>query len=159
VDTSAPSKREDDKQRAKATIIKKLQSLEKLTVSDFIDAGIDGITILNIAEVQAELLALPAKSRGDIEAVMKIAYKFEVVDKIGSDQIRSVLPNVYLELGLIPLTSQNIKMTLISAVRKLPKSARDTYVEIKAVIDLEIKKIQARKDRISKVNARKTAKK
>ena len=97
VDTSAPSKREDDKQRAKAAIIKKLQSLEKLTVSDFIDAGIDGITILNIAEVQAELLALPAKSRGDIEAVMKIAYKFEVVDKIGSDQIRSVLPNVYIE--------------------------------------------------------------
>ena len=159
VDTSAPSKREEDKQRAKAAIIKKLQSLEKLTVSDFIDAGIDGITIFNIAEVQAELLALPAKSRGDIEAVMKIAYKFEVVDKIGSDQIRSVLPNVYIELGLIPLTSQNIKMTLISAVRKLPKSARDTYVKIKAVIDLEIKKIQARKDRISKVNARKTAKK
>jgi hypothetical protein len=150
---AAAAKREAEKQAARADITSKLKSAKDLTVDAFVTAEIPGITPTNIAAVQAELLALPEASRIDINQVLKIAHKYEVVGNIGSDQINYLQSNSFVEIGLIPATSKN-KVALVAAVRKLPAASRDTYAEIKAAIDAATKEIQVRSDRLAAIVAR-----
>ena len=149
----AAAAREAEKQEARANIINNLKSAKDLSVDLFTKAEIPGITPGNIAAVQAELLALPETSRNDIKQVLKVARKYEVVGKIGSDQVNYLYSNSFVEIGLIPATSKN-KVALVSVIRKLSESARDSYSEIKAAIDAETVSIQARRDRLAKVLAR-----
>jgi BspA type Leucine rich repeat region (6 copies) len=144
---AAAAKREAEKQAARADITSKLKSAKDLTVDAFAKAEIPGITATNIAAVQAELLALPESTRTDINQVLKIAHKYEVVGNIGSDQINYMQSNSFIEIGLIPADSKN-KVALVAAVRSLPEGSRDTYAEIKTAIDAEMARIQARKDRL-----------
>jgi hypothetical protein len=125
-----------------------LKDSKDLSVETFVTAEIAGITAKNIALVQAELLALPEESRVDINQVLKVARKYELVGNIGSDRINYLQSNSFVEIGLIPATSKN-KVALVAAIKKLPESARDTYAEIKAAIDAEIAKIKMRNDRLS----------
>ncbi len=149
----AAAKREAEKQAARADITSKLESAKDLSVDSFAKAEIAGITSSNIAAVQAELLALPEITRADINQVLKVARKYEVVGNIGSDQINYMQSNSFVEIGLIPATSKN-KVALVAAVKKLPATARDSYAEIKVAIESETKKIQARQDRLALVMAR-----
>ena len=153
---AAAAKREAEKQAARADITSKLKNSKALTVDSFVKAEIPGITESNIAAVQAEILALPEESRTDINQVLKVAHKFEVVSKIGSDRINYLQSNSFVELGLIPATSKN-KVALVAAVKNLPENARDTYAEIKAAIDVTIASLQARKDRLAAVITRNTS--
>jgi len=150
---AAAAKREAEKQAARADITSKLKSTKDLTVDSFAKAEIPGITATNIAAVQAELLALPEATRTDINQVLKVAHKYEVVGNIGSDRINYLQSNSFIEIGLIPATSKN-KVALVAAVRKLPESARDTYAEIKAAIDAETAKLKTRSDRLAAVISR-----
>jgi photosystem II stability/assembly factor-like uncharacterized protein len=149
----AAAKREIEKQEARADITSKLQSAKELSVELFAKAGIPGITPGNIAAVQAELLGLPESSRTDINQVLKVARKYEVVGNIGSGKVANMQSNSFIEIGLIPATSKN-KVALVAAVRKLPVSDRDTYAEIKAAIEAASKEIQARKDRLTAIMSR-----
>jgi streptogramin lyase len=153
---AAAAKREAEKQAARADITSKLKSAKDLTVDVFAKAEIPGITASNIAAVQAELLALPEASRTDINQVLKVAHKYEVVGNIGSDQVNNLQSNSFIEIGLIPATSKN-KVALVAAVRKLPAASRDTYAEIKAAIDAATKEIQVRSDRLASIIARNAA--
>jgi hypothetical protein len=144
---AAAAKREAEKQAARADITNKLKSAKDLSVDSFAKAEIPGITATNIAAVQAELLALPEATRADINQVLKVAHKYEVVGNIGSGQINYMQSNSFIEIGLIPADSKN-KVALVAAVRLLPEGSRDTYAEIKTAIDAEIARIQARKDRL-----------
>jgi hypothetical protein len=128
-------------------------STKDLSVDTFNKAQIPGITASNLSAVQAELLALPEEVRTDINQILKVARKYEIVGNIGSDRINYLQPNTFVEIGLIPGTSKN-KVALLAAVKKLPESARDTYAEIKAAIDIESKNIQARKDRLAAIISR-----
>ena len=101
-------------------------------------------------------MALPEAARTDINQVLKVARKFEVVGNIASNSIKNVPSSLFVEIGLIPATSKN-KVTLIAAIRKLPASARDTYAEIKAAIDAETAKIKARSERAAAIAARNKA--
>ena len=103
--------------------------------------------------VQAELLALPEEARADINEILKVARKYEIVGNIGSDRITSLQSNSFIEIGLIPATSKN-KVALVAAIRKLPASARDTYAEIKAAIDAESAKIKTRNERLAAIISR-----
>jgi hypothetical protein len=150
---AAAAKREAEKQAARADITSKLKSAKDLTVDSFAKAEIPGITASNIAAVQAELLALPESSRTDINQVLKVAHKYEVVGNIGSDQVLYMQSNSFVEIGLIPATSKN-KVALVAAVKKLPAASRDTYAEIKAAIDAATKDIQVRSDRLASIIAR-----
>jgi YVTN family beta-propeller protein len=150
---AAAAKREAEKQAARADITSKLKSAKDLTVDSFAKAEIPGITATNIAAVQAELLALPEASRTDINQVLKVAHKYEVVGNIGSDQVLNMQSNSFVEIGLIPATSKN-KVALVAAVKKLPAASRDTYAEIKAAIDAATKEIQVRSDRLAAIIAR-----
>jgi hypothetical protein len=105
-----------------------------------------GITTGNIAAVLEEINDLPSASRTDINQVIKIAHKYEVVGNIGSNRVNGVTSFTYMEVGLIPAKSKN-KMGLVSLIRKLPVESRDSYAEIKAAIDAEIAKIAARINR------------
>jgi uncharacterized protein YbcC (UPF0753/DUF2309 family) len=150
---AAAAKREAEKQAARADITSNLKNSKDLSVEAFVTAEIAGINATNIASVQAELLALPEKSRSDISEILKVARKYEVVGNIGSDRITSLQSNLFIEIGLIPATSKN-KVALVAAIRKLPTSARDTYAEIKAAIDAESAKIKTRNERLAAIISR-----
>jgi hypothetical protein len=150
---AAAAKREAEKQAARTEIASKLKRASNLTVESFAQAEIPGVTSSNISLVQAEILALPEALRTDINQVIKIARKYEIVGNIGSDQIKYLASGSFIEIGLIPTTSKN-KAALVAAIKKLPVTARDTFAEIKAAIDAETKKIQVRKDRLAAVVAR-----
>jgi hypothetical protein len=77
------------------------------------------------------------------------------VGNIASDQVTNILPNVFVEIGLIPQASKN-KVALVSAVKKLPAASRDSYIEIKAAIEAETKKIQVRQERLAAIISRNT---
>jgi hypothetical protein len=152
---AAAAKREAEKQAARTEITSKLLSAKDLTVDAFAKAEIAGITASNIGAVQAELLALPEATRTDINQVLKVAHKYEVVGNIGSDRVSYMQSNSYVEIGLIPSTSKN-KVALVAAIRNLPANSRDSYSEIKAAIDAETARIQARKDRLTAAISRNT---
>ena len=150
---AAAARREAEKQAARTDITSKLKNAKELTVDSFAKAEIYGITTNNIAALQSELLALPEASRTDINHVLKVAYKYEVVGKIGSDRVNYMQPNSFVEIGLIPAQSKN-KVSLVYAIRKLPEAGRDTFAEIKAAVEAEATSIQSRKDRLAKTLSR-----
>jgi uncharacterized repeat protein (TIGR02543 family) len=153
---AAAAKREAEKQAARGEITTKLLGAQDLSVELFAKAEISGITESNIAAFQSELLALPEESRVDINQILKVAYKFEVVGNIGSDRVNYMQSNTFIALGLIPAESKN-KVSLVYAIRKLPDAARDTYAEIKVAIEAHAASLQARRDRLVAVIARNAA--
>ena len=153
---AAAAKREAERKSDRAEISTKFEKTEKVTIDTFKRAEIAGVTAQNIDAIQAEILALGEKSRGDLLQVIKIARKYEVVGKIASTQVLSVQPIDYIEIGLIPDDSKN-KIALSFAVRKLPEEERSNFMEIKAAIDSELAKIQERKDRLAALFARSAA--
>lgn len=147
------AKQEAEKQSARANVTSAIKDAKELTVDSFAKAQIPGITPSNIGEVQAELLALPVEARTDINQVLKVARKYEVVGILASDQVKSVQPSTLVEIGLIPETSKN-KTALAAAIRKLPAEARDSLTEIKAAIEASNIAIQKRADRLAKILAK-----
>ena len=157
VSNAGAERREAEKQSARTEIASTLQSAKDLTVESFTKAEIPGVTAKNLAAVQAEILALPEESRADINQILKVARKFEVVGNIASNQVMRMTSTSFVEIGLIPASSKN-KVALMAAIRKLPTSARDTYAEIKAAIDAETARIKSRNDRLAAIINRKTTK-
>jgi hypothetical protein len=152
----AEAKREAEKQAARAEITNSVKTSKVVNLEMFTKAEIYGVTAANIAAVQAEISALPQSSRADLSQVLKIARKYEVVDKIASDQFGSVHSDSLIEIGLIPEGSQN-KAALTAAIQKLPPSDRSTYASIQKAINAEMAEIQNRKDRLAKVITRNTS--
>ena len=153
---AAEAKREAEKQAARAEVTNSVKANKDVNLELFTRAEIPGVTAANIAAVQAEISSLPESSRVDLNQVLKIVRKFEVVGKIASEQFASVHSNSLIEIGLIPAGSKH-KVALTAAIKKLPASDRSSYASIKKAIDAEIAEIQARKDRLANVIARKTS--
>ncbi|MEY4291170.1 MAG: hypothetical protein RL130_1112 [Actinomycetota bacterium] len=150
---AAAAKQEAEKQSARANVAAAIKDAKELTVESFAKAQIPGITASNIGEVQAELLALPVEARADINQVLKVARKYEVVGIIASDQVKSVQPSTLVEIGLIPESSKN-KVALAAAIKKLPAEARDSLTEIKAALEAANVAIQKRADRLANILAK-----
>lgn len=150
---AAEAKREAEKQRSRAEIVNNLKFGKDLSLEMFAKAEIQGITATNFKDVQAELIGQLGPSQINLNQVLKIARKYEVVGKLGTNQVDSLQSNVYVEIGLIPSASKN-KVALVSAIRKLPTADRDTFPEIKSAIEAELAKIQARKDRSAAIRTR-----
>jgi hypothetical protein len=152
-EAAAAAKREAEKKSARDEILNKFKDSLKVTIETFKQAEIIGITPENIDAVQAEILALPDNSRSDIVQILKVARKYEVIGKIGSNQVNSMQSNEYIEIGLISSANKN-KMALVSAIRKLSATDRDSYAEVKSALDTEMATIQARKDRTAAIKNR-----
>ena len=150
---AAEQRREFLKKSARESLVKEFKDSGKMTIEQFSDAQIPGITAKNIAEVQEEILALSDQMRGDIAQVLKVARKYEVVGIIASDRVSTVYSNSLVEVGLIPQESADTSF-LTYLVRKLPESERTNYAQIKAVIDSQMIKMQQRHDRLAAVKAR-----
>ena len=150
---AAAAKREAEKQEARAEIKNSLVTSKVISLEMFTQAEISGITAENIAEVQNEIAALPQISRADLNQVLKIARKYEVVGKIASNQVATVLPVTLIEIGLIPEDSK-YKAAITSTIKRLPASDRSSYASIKKAIDAKMAEIQTRKDRLANVVAR-----
>ena len=150
---AAAAKREAEVKAARTEISNSLKKSEKLTLDAFKQAEIAGVTAENFAQVQAEILELPTDSRSDINQVLKIARKYEVVGRIASEQAKNLPISAFVEVGLIPADSKN-KVALIAAVRRAAGSDRDSFNEIQAVIAAEAAKIKNRKDRLARLVTR-----
>ena len=150
---AAAAKREAEKRDARAEIVRKAINKQTLSTELFEKAEIPGITAGNRAGAEAEIHSLPDASRSEINQIMKIARKYEVVGLIGSDRVKCVYPSQYIEIGLISADSK-IKSSLVKAVSGLAENQRNTYEEIKAAIEAKTAELQARKDRLAKVLAR-----
>jgi hypothetical protein len=139
-------KREAEKSSARALVLTKFEDSEKITLEVFRQAEINGITAENIEAVQAEIDALPKDSRKDINQILRIARKYEVVGMIASDRVTSVYSNKLIEIGLIPADSKN-KAALTAAIQSLAASERASYAAIKNAIDARMAEIRARSNR------------
>ena len=131
---------------------------EKLTLDNFKQAEIAGVTADNFASVQTEILALPAGSRSEISQVLKVARKYEVIGKVATGQISTLPITAFVEVGLIPAENKN-KTALIAAVRRASIDDRDSYAEIQAVIAAEAASIKARKERLATLISRNNSRK
>ena len=142
--------REAERQAARAAISIALMNFKEITIEMFNKAEIVGITRANLEAVQAEIKAIQDVSRVDITQVIKIARKYEIVEMIASERVRSVYSNSLIEIGLIPKDSKH-KAALTEAIKNLPVGERSTYAAIKVALDAEMAEIQARKDRLTEV--------
>ena len=149
----AAAKREAEKLAARAEISNMFKNSENVTLDAFRRAEISGITAKNIDEVQSEILSLNEESRGDIQQIIKVARKYEIVGMIASTQVATVPAYLFVEIGLIPVDSKN-KTSLVYAIREIPAEERGNFLEIKAAIEIATAKIQARKDRLAALISR-----
>lgn len=149
---AAEAARAAEQAATRTEIITSFQAAQEVSVQTFIKAGIPGVTESNIAEVNAEILALPKELQGDVKEILKIARKFEVVGTIASDQVSRVFPSALVEIGLIPATSRN-KSVLTMMIRKLPLEDRNSFVEIKAAIEAANADFQRRAEWLAKIRA------
>ena len=142
--------REAEKKLARANLVTLVRESAPLTLDLFNQASISGVTAKNFPGVAAEIAELPIDRRSQIDEILKIARKFEVVDKVASsDRIYS---SMLQEVGLIAQDSKH-KAALTAALRKLPASERTSYLAIKQAIDAQMTEIQTRKTRLSEVVA------
>lgn len=142
--------REAEKKLARANLVTLVRESAPLTLDLFNQASISGVTAKNFQGVAAEIAELPIDRRSQIDEILKIARKFEVVDKVASsDRIYS---SMLQEVGLIAQDSKH-KAALTAALRKLPASERTSYLAIKQAIDAQMTEIQTRKTRLSEVVA------
>ena len=151
--SAAVLQREVMKRNARDAILSRFKKSENTSLEIFNYAEISGITTENIEAVQAEIFAIPMESRIDLNQVLKIARKYEVLAIIASDRVKRILPISLIEAGLISAESKN-KATLTTVVRRLPASERSSYAAIKKAIDAKMAEIQAREDRQKAVLAR-----
>jgi hypothetical protein len=113
-------------------------------------AEIRGATKNNLPLINKELAQLSPDKRGNLNEILKIIRKYEVVDILASANVNMVQSKLLIEIGLISSVSKN-KTSLVNAVRRLSPSDRSTYESIQSTIKLEIQGIQARKDRTAAI--------
>jgi hypothetical protein len=150
LEKAAEKEREAEKSAARVEILERLSNSEEIDLQTFYKASIVGVTPGNVKAIQKEISELPLDARTNINAIIAVARKFEVVDKVASNQ--KIYSGMLQEVGLIPRDSKN-KAALTAALRKLPSSERSSYLAIKQAIDAQMTEIQTRKQRLSEVLA------
>jgi hypothetical protein len=149
---AASVQREAVKRNARAEILVQHRNSESILLELFAQAEIVGITKENNEAVQAEIAVLPEESREDLALIIKIARKYEVVDIVASERVKTIYSNSLIEIGLIPEESK-YKATLTRLVKELSQNERSSYASIKEAIDAEIAVNQAKEDRLTKILA------
>ena len=143
--------REEEKRTARVNLVAFAKESAPLKLELFNQAAIPGVTSKNVSEVSAEILDLPLERRSQLDEILKVVRKFEVVDKVASNQ--RFYSTMLQEVGLIAQGSKH-KAALTSAIRKLPLSERTSYMSIKLAVDAQMAEIQSRKDRLAAIMAR-----
>lgn len=143
--------------QAKTQIQTAVKDARGLTLEVLAKAEIKGATKNNLPLINNDLAKLSPDKRGELSEILKVIRKYEVVDILASPDPGKVQSTLLVEIGLIPSDSKN-KTSLVNAIRNLNSADRSSYEAIQATIKLEIKSIQARKDRtaaiINKISTR-----
>jgi hypothetical protein len=150
LEKTAEKEREAEKSAARIEILDRLRDSQEIDLQTFYKASIAGVTPKNLEAIQKEISELPADSRIDINVIIAVARKFEVVDKVASNQ--QIYASMLQEVGLISQDSKH-KAAITSAIRKLPASERSSYIAIQQAINIQMAEIQSRKDRFATVLA------
>jgi len=145
----AEAARQAAKREARAELTEGSQKF--LTLEIFSRAEIVCATSTNLPQVIAEISALPAEFRGDINKIIKICRKYVIVEKIASGA--RTYPRELQEVELIAADSA-YKTILTIAVLKKPADERSNFEKIQSIINTEMAKIQVRKDQLQRLKAR-----
>jgi hypothetical protein len=145
---AAADLREAKKRKARADLANPAIAL---TVGAFSDAECDGVNGVNFAEVSAEIQSLSSASRIEINEILKICRKYEVVDKVATS--KPFHHAMLQEIGLIPLDSK-FKSQITVSLRSLPGAEVSTYKQIEIAVANKVKAIQDLKNRLAATIAR-----
>jgi hypothetical protein len=145
----AEAARQAAKRQARAELTEGSQKF--LTLENFASAEIVCATSTNLSQVSAEISALTAEFRGDINKIIKICRKYVIVGKIASGA--RTYPRELQEAELIASDSA-YKTVLTLAVLKKPADERSNFEKIQSIINAEMAKIQVRKDQLQRLKAR-----
>jgi hypothetical protein len=136
--------------QAKVDIQASTKAANGLTLELLQKAEIKGATKNNLPLINKELAQLSPEKRGNLEEILRVIRKYEVVDVLASSDVNKIQSKLLVEIGLIPSDSKN-KTSVVSALRRLSPPDRSTYEAIQAAINLEMQDIQARKDRTAAI--------
>lgn len=132
-----------------ALVKRLLVAQEEVLIQHLLSAEFNGATAGNIAAINTELSQLSLEGKNDSDQIARVVRKYQAVDMIASNRVLAVMPQLFVEIGLI--APGNLwKHAITSALRKLPPEKRSNYTLIEAAIAHEMAKIQARKDRLTK---------
>lgn len=145
----AEAARQAAKRQARSELTEGSQKF--LTLENFASAEIVCATSTNLSQVSAEISALTAEFRGDINKIIKICRKYVIVGKIASDA--RTYPRELQEAELIASDSA-YKTVLTIAVLKKPADERSNFEKIQSIINTEMAKIQVWKDKLERLKAR-----
>lgn len=137
---------------AKAKIKEFISSGKELNLQDFQSAEIPGATAKNITLINKEIAELPQDKRSNISEVVKVAFKFAIVDKIADHS--TIAASDLISVGLIPENSKN-KTSILLELKKLPSTSVDTFEEIQTAVAAVEKKLADRKARLAAILAKK----
>jgi hypothetical protein len=143
--------------QAKVDIQASTKAANGLTLELLQKAEIKGATKSNLPLINKELAQLSPEKRGNLEEILRVIRKYEVVDVLASPDVTKIQSKLLVEIGLIPSDSKN-KTSVVNALRRLSPLDRSTHEAIQAAIKLEMQSIQDRKDRtatiIKKISSR-----
>lgn len=142
--------REAEKRAARAELLTKVRDGKELTLELLTKSEISGITRDNFAEFEGEIRSLAELSLLEINQVLKVARKYEVVGIIASERVITIYSNSLIEIGLIPRESR-FKATLTRVVRGLSQEERSSYTRIQAAIETELLAIQGKQARLTNI--------
>ncbi len=136
--------------QAKVDVQASVKSSNSLTLDLLQKAEIKGATKGNLPLINKELAQLSPEKRGNLEEIIRVIRKYEVVDMLASPDVNKIQSKLLVEIGLIPRDSKN-KTSVVNALRRLSPPDRSTYEAIQTAIKLEMQGIQSRKDRTATI--------
>jgi hypothetical protein len=144
-------KREAAIRKSLQEILLSLGSGNQITVAQLVSAGLLNAEIKNSSGLTAALQALSPSINDDLAQAKRVIQKFIVVEKISTGA--NVLPSALVEVELLSPQSKSWSM-IMRSLRGMASQEKDTYEEIKAVVDAVEKRAAARKKALSDAKAR-----
>ena len=152
----AEAKRAADKKYAQNQLINNYIYYQSSDIVIYNQAEILGVTSKNKSEFEAEVFSQPYDCRTDINLIMNMAYKYEVMDIISTNKNYPIYTNTLIDIGLITKDNK-YKSALTYDINRFQESDKSTYKLMQAAIAKRMAIIEARKARLAAVLARNKA--
>lgn len=140
--------RERQIQKARYELMSSLLSGNSLTLDQFTQANLKGVTSKNVDLINREILEIPADKRSEFIEISNIVYKYELAGRV-----ESKMTFYYSELvvaGLANQASPN-KTAVVRELSKMETSKLDSIAEIVSAIQSIEAKYLARKNRLIEI--------
>ena len=136
------------------TIVTFFDPLTPPVVADFVSKGIGTVTDRTLSKVAKELLTVPESQQGDITVIKQIVQRVATVDKLSTPETsKSVQVSDLVAINALS-NSNNKKVTITHALKKLDPSSVDTYQKVLAEIAKQEAMIKARAEKSAAIRAK-----